>query len=172
VAVAVQHSHVDNYAPLAASQVASIPLPRRRAKIATVLLATDLSPVSDGATDYARDLCRSIGARLLVVNVIDLRVGLARQLTASRHSRVDQLRADREQQLLAIVEQARADGLDAAFLVWTGEPGQSIVSAAEAESADMVVVGTRALDRVGRFLLGSVSDYVVNHSDCPVLICR
>lgn len=63
-------------------------------------------------------------------------------------------------------------GIDASFLVWTGEPGQSIVSAAAAESADLVVVGTRALDRAGRFLLGSVSDYVVNHSPCPVLIAR
>ena len=73
---------------------------------------------------------------------------------------------------MAIVETARSAGVGATFLVWTGEPGQSIVAAAEAERADLVVVGTRALDRVGRFLLGSVSDYVVNRSRCPVLIAR
>ena len=105
-------------------------LGQRRAKIANVLLATDLSPVSDGATDQAVDLCRSLGARLLVVNVIDLRLGLGRQLTASKASRLDQLRAERESRLLAIVERARGDGVEATFLVWTGEPGQSIVSAA------------------------------------------
>jgi len=44
--------------------------------------------------------------------------------------------------------------------------------AAEAESADLIVVGSRALDPAGRFLLGSVSDYVVNNSTCPVLIAR
>jgi nucleotide-binding universal stress UspA family protein len=147
-------------------------LSRRAARIANILLATDLSPVSDGATDQAVELCRSLGARLLVVNVIDLRLGLGRQLMASQASRLDQLRAEREGRLLAIVEQARREGVQAAFLVWTGEPGQSIVSAAEAESADLVVVGTRALDRAGRFLLGSVSDYVVNRSPCPVLIAR
>lgn len=106
------------------------------------------------------------------MNVIDLRLGLGGQVTSSRASRLDQLRSEREQRLLAIVEQARGDGVEATFLVWTGEPGQSIVSAAEAESADLVVVGTRALDPAGRFLLGSVSDYVVNRSPCPVLICR
>lgn len=108
-----------------------------------------------------------------MVNVIDARPGLGRQLrTALRACRIDQLRAEQERRLLAITEQARATGLDAAFMVWNGEPGQSIVSAAEAEQADLVVVGTRALDRAGRFLLGSVSDYVVNHSPCPVLIAR
>jgi nucleotide-binding universal stress UspA family protein len=147
-------------------------LNRRAPRIANILLATDLSPVSEGATNEAVDLCRALGARLLVVNVIDLRLGLGRQLMASQASRLDQLRTERERGLVAIVERARRDGVEATFLVWTGEPGQSIVSAAEAENADLVVVGTRALDRAGRFLLGSVSDYVVNRSPCPVLIAR
>ena len=43
---------------------------------------------------------------------------------------------------------------------------------AEAESADLIVVGSRALAREDRLLLGSVSDYVVNNSTCPVLIAR
>jgi nucleotide-binding universal stress UspA family protein len=163
---------MDNYALSTVTGAAPRSIYGRQAKIGTVLLATDLSQVSDGAMDQAVDLCRSIGARLLVVIVIDPGLGLGRQLTGSRPTRLDQLRTERERQLLVIVERARLAGVEATFLVWTGEPGQSIVSAAEAESADMVVVGTRALDRVGRFLLGSVSDYVVNHSHCPVLICR
>lgn len=148
-------------------------LNRHRRRIGNILLATDLSPVSDGATGQAVDLCRALGARLLVVNVVDIRAGLGRQLLpGSRASRLDQLRAESERRLLTVVEGARKDGVDATFLVWSGEPGQSIVAAAEAEGADLIVVGTRALDRAGRFLLGSVSDYVVNNSSCPVLIAR
>jgi nucleotide-binding universal stress UspA family protein len=144
-----------------------------RARIRTILLATDLSPISDPAAIEAIDLCGALGARLLVVNVIDARQSFGKQLRpVARASRLDQIRADRERSLLDVVGKARAVGIDASFLVWTGEPGQSIVSAAEAEGADLIVVGTRALDRAGRFLLGSVSDYVVNHSPCPVLIAR
>jgi nucleotide-binding universal stress UspA family protein len=145
----------------------------QRGRFSKVLLATDLSKVSEDATTEAVDLCRALTASLLVLNVIDVRPGFAHQIRpSSSPSRLDQLRAEREQKLLAIVEQARGTGVPATFLVWTGEPGQSIVSAAEAEGADLIVVGTRALDRAGRFLLGSVSDYVVNHSTCPVLIAR
>ncbi len=145
-----------------------------RHRISTVLLATDLV-VGVGRRDdrghgaLPRIERQSPGAQR------DRRSGQGFGLKirpSTRLSRLDQLRAESEQKLLRIVEQARNAGVQATFLVWTGEPGQSIVSAAQAEAADLVVVGTRALDRAGRFLLGSVSDYVVNHSTCPVLIAR
>ena len=140
--------------------------PVPRGQIRTVLLATDLTAVSESATNQAIDLAASLGARLLVVNVIDP----ARR--PDGQGRVDQQRADREPPLLDVVGRARARGVEATYLLWTGEPGHSIVSAAEAEGADMVIVGTRALDRAGRFLLGSVSEYVVYHAACPVLVAR
>jgi nucleotide-binding universal stress UspA family protein len=144
-----------------------------RSTFRTVLLASDLSAVSKSAAEEAFALCAALGARLLVMNVIDSRSGFGRQRSpAARVARMDQLRVEREGKLRDLVREARSQGIDASFLVWIGEPGQSIVSAADAEGADLVVVGTRALDRAGRFLLGSVSDYVVNHSPCPVLIAR
>ena len=142
-------------------------------KIKTVLLATDLSPVSEIATTQALDLTASIGARLLIVNVIDMgERGGGSVGPYAETQRVDQQRARREGLMLAIVDAARMRGIDATFLLWTGEPGQGIVAAAEAEGADLIVVGTRGLDRAGRFLLGSVSDYVVYHSVCPVLVAH
>ena len=144
---------------------------QRSGKIRTVLLATDLSPVSEAATRQSIEMAASLGARLLVVNVIDL--GEHGQASPLSHTaRVDQQRAEREGPLLSIIDSARSRGVEAAFLLWTGEPGHSIVAAAEAEGADLVIVGTRGLDRAGRFLLGSVSDYVVYHSGCPVMVAR
>lgn len=139
----------------------------RRGRIATVLLATDLSPVSEEATSQAIDLAASIEARLLVVNVID-----PSRRSGSYPTRLDQLRSEREPRLLEIVERARAWGVETTFLLWTGEPGRSIVAAAEAERADLIVVGTRGLARAGRWLLGSVSDHVVHHAGCPVMVAR
>jgi nucleotide-binding universal stress UspA family protein len=132
-----------------------------------ILLATDLTHVSDEATGQAIDLAASLGARLLVVNVID-----PREQGSALRSRVDQLRADREPGLLEVIERARTRGVEATYLLWTGERGQSIVAAGQAEGVDLIVVGTRGLDRAGRFLLGSVSDHVVYHAACPVLVAR
>lgn len=53
-----------------------------------------------------------------------------------------------------------------------GNPGEAIVRIAEEERADLVVIGSRGLGTIRRSILGSVSDYVVKHVHCPVLVCH
>jgi nucleotide-binding universal stress UspA family protein len=134
----------------------------------TVLLATDLTAASAEATDRAIELAARLGARLLIVNVMDTR----RLAGGGSHDRVDQARAEREAVLLDVVRRARTAGASAEFLIWTGDPGHAIVAAAEAEHADLLVVGTRGRRGAGRMLLGSVSDHLVHHAGCPVLVVR
>jgi len=134
----------------------------------TILLATDLTAASREATGRAIDLAGRLGARLLIVNVLDKR----RLAGGGSHERVDQARAEREAHLVKVVREARATGVTAEFLVWEGDPGSSIAAAAEAEHADLVVVGTRGRSGAGRMFLGSVSDHVVRHASCPVLVVR
>ncbi len=52
------------------------------------------------------------------------------------------------------------------------KPGSVITRAAEEEDAGMIIMGTRGMGTVRRTILGSVSDYVVHHSHCPVVVCR
>eukprot|EP00914_Ancora_sagittata_P012931 GHVO01025021.1.p1 GENE.GHVO01025021.1~~GHVO01025021.1.p1 ORF type:complete len:157 (+),score=14.94 GHVO01025021.1:27-473(+) len=52
------------------------------------------------------------------------------------------------------------------------KPGEIIVRMAEEETATMIVMGTRGLGKVRRTLMGSVSDFVVHHAHCPVIVCR
>jgi nucleotide-binding universal stress UspA family protein len=136
--------------------------------IETVLLATDLTAASREATDRAIDLAGRLQARLLIVNALEKR----RLTGAGSHDRVDQARAERESHLIEVVRGARDAGVTAEFLVWDGDPGASIAAAAEAEHADLVVVGTRGRSGAERMLLGSVSDHVVRHAECPVLVVR
>lgn len=141
--------------------------------IRTVLLATDLTEASREATDQAIEIASSLRAQLLVVHVIDAAgAGAGSPVPFDSVLRMDQRRSKRESPLLAIVERSRSRGGAAAYLLWSGEPGPSIVAAAEAEGADLIVVGTRGLDEAGKYLLGSVSNYVVYHSDCPVLVAH
>lgn len=135
----------------------------------TVLLATDLTSASSDATDEAIGLAAQLGARLLVVTVIDSpRNSLLRPMARPRPVE------EREERVVAangIAERARLAGARATFLVWEGEPSESILAAAEAEKADLIVVGTRGRGTVGR-LLGSVSDAVVHRARVPVLVVR
>jgi nucleotide-binding universal stress UspA family protein len=53
-----------------------------------------------------------------------------------------------------------------------GRPDAGFVWLAEELDAGLVVVGSRGLGGIRRALLGSVSDSVLRHAHCPVLVVR
>lgn len=138
--------------------------------IRRILLATDLSPASEGAALQALDLAHDLGADLLIVSVID--PGSLRLPGGRFGARVDQVRNSRETAAQELVTRGRAAGVRVNFLIWEGEPAESIVDAARSEQVDLVVVGSHGRGSVGRFFIGSVSDHVVRHAHCPVLVVR
>jgi nucleotide-binding universal stress UspA family protein len=56
--------------------------------------------------------------------------------------------------------------------VMLGDPGEEIVAAARRMDADLVVMGSRGLGKLGRALLGSVASYVLRHAPCPTLVVK
>ncbi|CAH1780851.1 unnamed protein product [Owenia fusiformis] len=54
--------------------------------------------------------------------------------------------------------------------IFDSVPGQGIVKFAKENQASLVVMGSRGLGAVRRTILGSVSDYVLHHSHCPIVI--
>jgi universal stress protein A len=138
--------------------------------IRQIILATDLGPASAAATDEAFRLAGALQARLLAVTVIDLR---SLQMPGGRYrSRVDQERSRLETAASALVLRGRLDGVPTRFLIWEGDPAESIVEAARSERADVIVVGSHGRGTIGRALIGSVSDQVVRHAPCAVLVVR
>jgi hypothetical protein len=53
-----------------------------------------------------------------------------------------------------------------------GRPDAEIVTQAEEIGAGLIVVGSRGLGASGRSLMGGVSESVVRHAHCPVLVVR
>ncbi len=126
-------------------------------QIETILLATDTSRASHAAEEQAIELAARLGSRLVVISAV---------------SGSPEVRSGRELAVEAIIARARAGGANAAGLTWVGDAGESIVEAAAAEHADLIVVGTHERGTVGRLFLGSVSDHVVRHARCPVMVVR
>jgi nucleotide-binding universal stress UspA family protein len=127
------------------------------AHIETILLATDASRASEAAEEQAIELAARLGSRLVVVSAV----------SGSPEARASRLLA-----IEGVVQRARAGGAEAAGLTWDGVAGEAIVEAAAAEHADLIVVGTHERGTVGRLFLGSVSDHVVRHAGCPVMVVR
>jgi len=135
-----------------------------------VMLATDLSATSSPAEEEAVRLAAGLGARLIAVSVID--PGTLRLPGGRYRARVDQVRREREDAAQALMRRARDAGVASNFLVWEGDPGEAIVDAAAAEHASLIVLGSHGRHGVDRAIYGSVSDHVVRHAPCPVVVVR
>ena len=144
--------------------IVELPPTGSRGPLRTLLLATDLGDTSEAATEHAIALAAQLSARLLVVTVIDPRPRRGhRPRPVEERERVSEA-------VHAVAARARQRGANASFLVWDGDPAESIIAAAEAEGADVIVVGSHRRSPVGRAILGSVSDEVVRSAPCPVLV--
>jgi hypothetical protein len=62
--------------------------------------------------------------------------------------------------------------METEFVKMSGDPGECIVHKAKEAEAELIVTGCRGLGTIRRTILGSVSDYIIHHSDVPVFVCR
>jgi nucleotide-binding universal stress UspA family protein len=133
-----------------------------------VLLATDLSSASAHAEADAVRLAVEHAAELVVLSVIDpnrLRLPGGRFLR-----RMDEERARVEAQIRRIAATAREAGARATFLVWEGDPAESILAVADSEVIDVVVMGSHGRGPLGRLVLGSISARVTAAASCEVVV--
>jgi nucleotide-binding universal stress UspA family protein len=76
----------------------------------------------------------------------------------------------------AQLREARAilaeNGLEAELLEPSGDPAKAIERTVEAGGFDTVVLGSRGLGAISRFLQGSVSEHVATHTHATVVIAR
>jgi nucleotide-binding universal stress UspA family protein len=63
-------------------------------------------------------------------------------------------------------------GFTAEVVCQLGNPAEEIMKVASKHRADLIVMGAKGLGAIARFLLGSVSTRVVQHSSCSVLVVR
>ena len=64
------------------------------------------------------------------------------------------------------------EGIEKESFSDTGSPDVVVLDFAETNDIDLIVMGSRGLGVVKGVLLGSVSQYVVEQSKCPVLVVK
>lgn len=72
--------------------------------------------------------------------------------------------------LRRLTAQSAKTGPRASFEQVVGSPGRSICQAAKAWEADLIVVGSHQRKGLSEMILGSVSNYVLHHAPCSVLV--
>jgi nucleotide-binding universal stress UspA family protein len=81
-------------------------------------------------------------------------------------------RAALEKECVAAVETLHGRDLVVELSVQAGKAADVIVRDSAANGSDLLVLGARGLGTLERLLLGSVSESVLRHASCPVLVVR
>ena len=136
-----------------------------------ILLAVDGSAHALRAASQAADLARTMNSKELRVIVsydpIPLYLGEPNMQIAY---------VNRKDESEKILKDALKEIGDVSAKVFTqvleGDTAARIIEAAEVNKSDVIVLGSRGLGSLAGLLLGSVSQKVVAHAPCPVLIVR
>ncbi|HJZ46807.1 MAG TPA: universal stress protein, partial [Roseiflexaceae bacterium] len=122
-----------------------------------VMVTLDGSELAQTALPHALELCRALGATLVLLHVRDARHGSPE---ASRRF-LDFTR-----------RQHAKDGVSIQTLMREGSVAEAIVRAAEEEQIDVIVMATHGRSGLQRAVYGSVAEQVLRSSTKPVLLVR
>jgi nucleotide-binding universal stress UspA family protein len=143
---------------------------------AKILLAIDGSQEAGLAAQAATELSKETGSEVHVTFVLPTPEHLIGHHTYSaevRGSILEQAQSEAQKFLEQRAEQLRAEGAKVAeTYLRVGKPDKEIIRLSEEIGATLIVMGSRGLGAVRRALMGSVSDSVVRHVHCPVLVMR
>jgi len=141
-----------------------------------IFAAIDFSPASDEALRDAHERAQSSDGRLAVCHIVPNE--LRSNVLFPHISRIAALKFPLEMSKIADAAAARVAEVtgrvagDFELIVDDGAPQALILNNAEDWKADLVVVGSHGQTSAADALLGSVTDSVIRHAHCPVLIVR
>ena len=141
-----------------------------------ILVPIDFSPDSLHALTYARDLAQRVGARLVILHVVDQTyLAGSRELYFANPEFakiLDEQWRIANTQLDRVGADVQKQRLRCRTLVKRGAPAQVIVGAAKDAGTDLIVMGTHGRTGLAHMVIGSVAERVVRTAHCPVLTVR
>jgi nucleotide-binding universal stress UspA family protein len=134
----------------------------------TIVLATDGSKYSAAAAERAIAFAKSYGGALKVLSVVDV----PSEFYAEAPKAVEDLVRKAKGFVADVKKQAEAADVPAETFVGEAEAYQAVNNLAQEQKADMIVLGSHGRTGLRRLLMGSVTEAVIGHASCPVLVVK
>jgi nucleotide-binding universal stress UspA family protein len=137
----------------------------------TVLAAIDFSPVADLVLRRGLELAKSVGARLVVMHVIQPPVFIADEAACGDGAKITAAAARAaDRHLAAVASELRREHEPVETRRLTGSPVPLILDEAASLRADFIVVGSHGHGAVYDLLVGSTAGGILKKARCPVLV--
>jgi|SRR6266403_675328 nucleotide-binding universal stress UspA family protein len=141
-------------------------------EIKLILCPIDFSEFSIRAYHYALSLAEHYRAKLVAQHIVELsrHPSLGFVVSAGLYDEFRKaLHQNAEQELRDFVKQHTRGQIHPELVVQQGAAADDILSFAQAQKADVIVMGTHGRRGFDRLVLGSVTDRVMRRAPCPVL---
>ncbi len=140
-----------------------------------VLIPVDGSKHSMEGLKVASHYAKTKNSETYIMTIIPYVSDIDLELSASERDKVlESMKKRGEDVLKKAADQLKSYGVAKVNTVLStaGSAAQEIVSFAEKEKVDLIVIGSRGMGATARFFLGSVAANVVRHSPCCVYVVR
>ncbi|TXH69663.1 MAG: universal stress protein [Thiothrix sp.] len=135
-----------------------------------ILVAVDGSYQSERAIAQAAFLAQFTQAEVIVVVAYNPITKLRRRGLLPNEEIVEAMRLDAHELASEATALLAAKKVNVRAIAARGDPAEAIVTLAEDEKVSLIIMGHRGLGNMKRFLLGSVTERVLQTSSIPVLI--
>lgn len=131
-----------------------------------ILVAIDGSPQVTAVFEQAIELAKKESASLMIFHGIELGTRL------NYPSEIERKTEQAKELLQQYQQEANDRGIPTESSYRVGGAGGTICDAAQSWGADLIVLGRRGYKGLTEALLGSVSNHVVRHAPCSVLVVQ
>ncbi|MCR8561934.1 universal stress protein [Mucilaginibacter sp. BJC16-A38] len=151
-------------------------------KISKILIGIDDSKHAEHAAAYGFDIARKFSAAVGLVNIVeplimpetsagvDPLMGSGMINSGIEDLEIIDIQKNQSENIIEHTIKQLAGDLQVTHLTGYGSTADGIIECGKEFGADLIVIGTHSRTGFDRFLMGSVAEHVVRHSEVPVLV--
>lgn len=140
--------------------------------LSKILVPVDGSDNSFRALDHALYLAKKLGSSVTAMHVIENPPTVYVESQKLLNDIMDKYRIEASKVLDKCKQQAEKSGVKIETVIAEGDAASNITGYAHKEGFDIIVIGSRGLGRFKEMVLGSVSNKVLHHAKCSLLIVK
>lgn len=137
----------------------------------TIVCGVDNSATAAAAARKAAELAVALGADLHLLSAYGKIESQTVEIGAESVFLSNEMEADRVSGAVALELRREFPGLHVEAASSDGKPGEALVKSAERLGAELIVVGNKRVQGIGR-VLGSIASHVVSHAPCDVYVAH
>ncbi len=137
-----------------------------------ILVATDGSECGNAAVNEALKHAKRYGGALKIVHVINVMADFQGDMPVMVPALIEEITNKAKNDLDALKVRAEKEGVSAETFIQEGDPYRVIVDLAEELKSDVIILGSHGRTGMKRLLMGSVTERVIGHTNCAVLVVK